>query len=152
MQEIYNYIFIGGLVLAIVMLIATVLIFFLLNIRGVIGDITGTNKRRAVENIHNKSSIAGNNKKHATKVDYSNKTTSARLDYETKETTKISAQDRYDSMEASETTTLNATASETTVLSAAEAMAAVQAAPAVADGTFQVECDITYTHSSEIIV
>ncbi len=118
--DIYNYIAIGALVLSIVMLIATVLIFFLLNIRGAIGDITGSNKRKAIENIHNQSATNEPSKKAATKVDYESKTTSARLAHESMATSKMSVQDRYDSMEAAETTTLNTSSSETTVLNAAE--------------------------------
>ena len=51
--EIYRYIFIGGLILSIVMLVATVLIFFLMNIKTAIADITGSGKRKAIENIRN---------------------------------------------------------------------------------------------------
>ncbi len=119
--DIFNYIAIGALVLSIVMLIATVLIFFLLNIRGAIGDITGSNKRKAIENIHNQSAVHDPHPRSASKVDYESKTTSARLAHESMETAKIRTQDRYDSMEASETTSLNTSSSETTVLSAAEA-------------------------------
>lgn len=156
--ELYRYIFIGGLVLSIVMLIATVLIFFLLNIKAAIGDITGSSKRKAIENIHNKNITTDSNKKVATKFNYENQTTSARLAAESVETAKISPQDRYDSLEASETTTLNTpTTSETTVLSAEPEntpppqpiLVYEEASNPSAD--FSIEVDITYVHSNEVV-
>ena len=44
--ELYRYIFIGGAVLAGIMLVASVLIFFLLKIPHVLGDLTGRNARK----------------------------------------------------------------------------------------------------------
>lgn len=57
--EIYRYIFIGGAVLAGVMLVVTVLLFFLLKIPTVIGDLTGANARKAIENIRNQNESTG---------------------------------------------------------------------------------------------
>lgn len=155
--DIYRYIFIGGLVLSIVMLAATVLLFFRLNIKAAIGDITGSNKRKAIENIHHKTVTTHGNKK-AVKFDYESQTTSAKLAAESVETARISPQDRYDSLGASETTALNTeTVSETTVLSgvADETDAAppiVQYEQAIgSDPEFCVEVDITYVHSNEVI-
>ena len=121
MYEIYRYVFIGGLVLSIVMLIATILIFFLLNINKAIGDVTGSNKRKGVQNIHQKSkaSEAEAKKKQQKKYDPEKQTPSARLASESVETSKISPQDRYDTLEG-ETTDLEATALDTTVLNTSE--------------------------------
>lgn len=154
--EVYRYIFIGALVLSIVMLATTVLLFFLLNIRAAIGDITGSSKRKAIENIHNKAA-ASTEKKKAGKFDYESQTTSAKLAADSAETSKISPQDRYDSLGASETTTLNAApASETTVPSTAavqtEEPPIAEYEPAVVeDPDFWIEVDITYVHSNEVI-
>ena len=166
--DIYNYIFIGALVLSIVMLIATVLIFFLLNIKNAIGEISGSNKRKAIENIHNNVSVE-TKKKTVKKVDYDKQTPSAKLAIETVETAKISPQDRYDSFEAgattnlqsepsSETTVLNAPqSSETTVLSDIKPEAEQQepvyepVLTADEDPDFNIEIDITYVHSNEVI-
>lgn len=156
--ELYRYIFIGGLVLSIVMLITTVLIFLLLNIKAAIGDITGSSKRKAIENIHNKNVTTDSNKKVGNKFDYDKQTTLAGHTEESDETAKISPQDRYDSLEASETTTLNTPAtSETTVLSAEPentpssrpVLTYEEAGEVVSD--FSIEVDITYVHSNEVV-
>jgi len=57
--EIYNYIFIGGAVLAAIMLVITVFLFVYLNIPTVIGDLTGSNARRAIEQIRNQNESSG---------------------------------------------------------------------------------------------
>ena len=153
--NMYRYIFIGGLVLALLMLAAAIFIFFFLKIKNVIGDLTGSNARKAIENIRNQSvSTPANHKK---KIDPAKQTPSARLAAESVATTKISPQDRYDSMDAAETTTLNdVQSSETTVLSQeVEKPVAVPVAvheEKVFDYTnFSVEVDITYVHSNEVI-
>ena len=55
----YNVFFIGGLVLAGIMLVVSVLLFFLLNIPHVFGDLTGRNARKAIENIRNQNASSG---------------------------------------------------------------------------------------------
>lgn len=57
-SEIYRYIFIGGAILACIMFVVTVIVFILLKIPVVIGDLTGANARKAIENIrsHNENS------------------------------------------------------------------------------------------------
>lgn len=57
--EIYRYIFIGGAILAGIMLVVSVLVFFLLKIPTVIGDLTGANARKAIENIRNQNESTG---------------------------------------------------------------------------------------------
>ena len=57
--EIYRYIFYGGAILAAVMLAVTVLLFFVYKIPTVIGDLTGANARKAIENIRNQNESSG---------------------------------------------------------------------------------------------
>ena len=114
--DLYRYIFIGGLVLSIVMLIVTVLLYFLLNIKSAIGDITGSNKRKAIENILSDNATE-KPKKVQVKYDHEKASKSARLEAETMNTTKINAQDRFDNLEAGETAMLSEPSSDTTVLS-----------------------------------
>lgn len=57
--EIYEYIFIGGAILTGVMLAVSALVFFLLKIPNVIGDLTGANARKAIENIRNQNESSG---------------------------------------------------------------------------------------------
>ncbi len=57
--DIYRYIFLGAALLAGLMLIVTVLLFFLLKIPNVIGDLTGSSARKAIENIRNQNELSG---------------------------------------------------------------------------------------------
>lgn len=68
MYEIYRYIFYGGLILAIIMLIVTVLVFIFLKIPTVIGDLSGANAKKAIENIRNQNESTGNKTYRTSKV------------------------------------------------------------------------------------
>ena len=57
--EIYRYIFFGGAVLAGIMLIVAVLLFIFLHIPTVIGDLTGSNARKAIEEIRSQNASSG---------------------------------------------------------------------------------------------
>lgn len=57
--EMYRYVFIGGLVLAGLMLLLAVLLFFLLKIPVVIGDLSGATARKAIENIRKENAKTG---------------------------------------------------------------------------------------------
>lgn len=57
--EIYRYIFMGGAILSGIMFVVSVLVFFLLKIPTVIGDLTGANARKAIENIRNQNENTG---------------------------------------------------------------------------------------------
>ncbi len=57
--EIYRYIFLGGAILAGIMFAVSVLVFFLLKIPTVIGDLTGANARKAIERIRNQNEKTG---------------------------------------------------------------------------------------------
>lgn len=158
--ELYRYIFIGGLALSIVMFIATVLIFIFLDIRNAIGDITGSNKRKGVENIHNQTTSSAPKKRVVAKRDESNSQS-------TQTTAKIKTQDRYDNFETDQTTVLVQTeeqVAQTTVLGKNSAenvdVKAQDQQPVqehiteemvVNNPNFKIEIDITYVHSNEII-
>ena len=58
--EIYRYIFIGGAILSAIMFVVSVLVFIFLKIPTVIGDLTGANARKAIENIRNQNENTGN--------------------------------------------------------------------------------------------
>ncbi len=157
LYSLYRGIFIGGLVLSIVMLAVAVLIFFLLDIRRVWAEYNGSARRKAIEKIQKHSTGDYTDKVAAPAVPaYENGTTG-----NPSETAKIKPQDRYDSFEAGETTTLNEGGTETTVLNAAPetvqpAAPTTQATPVysaqpVQYADFVIETDITYVHSNEII-
>ena len=56
--EIYRYIFLGGAILAAIMAVVSAIVFFVLKIPTVIGDLTGTNARKAIANIRNQNARA----------------------------------------------------------------------------------------------
>ncbi len=154
--EFYNSAFIVALVLSVIMLIVTVLLFFLLNIRTAIGDITGLGKRKAVENMQNKGKATKNDNRLANKDNSAGKAES--ITQGSVKTSKISPQDRYDTLEASETSLLaEQPGFETTVLNSEETGvgASVEAVEQNEQWTgyadFYVEYDITYVHSNEVI-
>ena len=57
--EVYRYIFIGAAILCGAMLITSILLFILLKIPKVIGDLTGRTARKAIENIRNQNESSG---------------------------------------------------------------------------------------------
>lgn len=57
--EIYNYIFIGAAIASGVLLTVSVVLFFVLNIPKVIGDLTGSNARKGIENIRKQNEATG---------------------------------------------------------------------------------------------
>ena len=164
----YNVFFIGGLVLAGIMFVASVLLFFLLNIPHVLGDLTGRNAKKAIENIRNQNESSGDklyktsqvNRERGKLTDKISPSGSLMRDPSgilgggAMATEKISTQqlpqvDETTVLESNETTVLssnettvldNAGAGETTVLTAEDV-------PAV----FQIEYEITFIHTDEVI-
>lgn len=166
--EIYRYIFFGGAALSGLMLIATVLIFFFLRIPTVIGDLSGATAKKAIENIRNQNTSSGEK---TYKSSYVNRergkvtdkiTSSGRLIKEPSElltgamsTEKISTQSLADSA-ADETTVLgqsDTALNETTVLSQPEFTSGETTVLdcEVQTGVFEIEFDITYIHTDEVI-
>ena len=161
--EIYRYIFMGGAVLAGVMLVTSVLLFFLLNIPHVLGDLTGRNARKAIENIRNQNESSGDklyktsqvNRERGKLTDKISPSGSLMRDPSgvlggggAMATEKISTQELLP--QANETTVLD-TANETTVLnSEAGETTLLDAQPDTAP-VFQIEYEITYIHSEEVI-
>ena len=58
--EVYRYIFVIGAVLAGIMFVISVAMFFVLKIPSVIGDLTGATARKAIENIRISNENTGN--------------------------------------------------------------------------------------------
>lgn len=175
MYDIYRYIFIGGLVLSLVFLAVTAFLFFFFNIRNIIGDLTGSKKRKAIEDKSSKKAAAP--KKTTVFKAKSSSNTSSQL------TSRMSVQDRYNALGNEETSILNRQPapapqapppSQTTTQMPTQAAAMPQAAPAVQappvpaqprqqsvnmyrpiqinSPDFVLETDITYVHSNEVIV
>ena len=57
--EMYRYVFLGGAIAAGVMLAVSILLFFLLKIPKVIGDLSGRTARRAIDDIRRQNEESG---------------------------------------------------------------------------------------------
>lgn len=157
--EIYRYIFYGGAILAGVMLVATVILFFVYKIPTVIGDLTGANARKAIENIRNQNESSGDKLYKTSQVNRERGKLTDKISPSgslMKEpsghfagamaTEKISTQElppeETTVLDVSNETTMldNAGAGETTVLEAVDVPV-----------TFQIEYEITFIHTNEVI-
>lgn len=161
--DVYRYIFMGGAVLAGIMFVLSVLLFFFLKIPHVLGDLTGRNARKAIENIRNQNESSGDklyktsqvNRERGKLTDKISPSGSLMRDPSgvlggggAMATEKISTQELPP--QANETTVLD-TANETTVLnSEAGETTLLDAQPDTAP-VFQIEYEITYIHSEEVI-
>lgn len=58
--DIYRYLFIFGAIAAVLMLIISIVIFVVLNIKNVIGDLNGSNAKKEIASIRKRNEITGN--------------------------------------------------------------------------------------------
>ncbi len=166
--EIYRYIFMGGAILAGIMLVVSVLVFILLKIPTVIGDLTGVNARKAIENIRSQNENSGNKTYQTSAVNRERgkltdkispsgrliRTPSGSL-HGAMATTKLDTEELLQS--ARETTLLTEKAAsinpETTVLvqeGQANETTVLNEQPV--SNEFVIEYEITYIHTDEVIV
>ena len=156
--DIYRYIFIGGAVLAGIMLIISVLLFFFLKIPHVLGDLTGRNARKAIESIRNQNESSGDklyktspvNRERGKLTDKISPSGSLMKDPSGRfvgamATEKISTQE----LPPEETTVLDSS-NETTVLSNDIGETTVLEAT-LENPVFQIEYELTYIHTEEVI-
>lgn len=161
--EIYRYIFYGGAILAGVMLVATVILFFVYKIPTVIGDLTGANARKAIENIRNQNENSGDklyktsqvNRERGKLTDKISPTGSLMrepsgvLGGGAMATEKISTQELPP--DANETTVLDTVTDETTVLSTESGGETTVLSQDEQPVVFQIEYEITFIHTDEVI-
>ena len=57
--EIYNYIFIGAAIASGILLVVSIVLFFMLDIPKVIGDLTGSNAKKGIEDIRKQNEATG---------------------------------------------------------------------------------------------
>ena len=187
--EVYRIIFIVALILSLLMLLLAVILFVVLKIPTVIGDLTGANARKAIENIRNQSKQSGDKEMGVDQSGHTDKITqSGRLIGHQKgrgadesiKTSKLSTQE----LAGNETTVLSAGGNETTVLGGntpgagetmvlggstsgmGETMVLDQSGMGMAEpyqatqdmyagqyaaGVFEIEFEITYIHTNEMI-
>lgn len=158
--DIYRYIFYGGAALAVIMLVVSVILFFVYKIPSVIGDLTGSTARKAIEDIRNQNESSGNKVHKTSQVNRERGKLTDKISPSgsllknpseaiggAMATEKISTQEltseHYETtvLEVSdETTILEQSAYETTVLTSV--LNTVQ---------FVIEYEITYIHTDEII-
>lgn len=171
--EIYRYIFIGAAIAAGVMLAVTLILFFVLKIPGVIGDLSGRTARKAIADIRNHNMSANTDNigsgKLTDKITASGRLMERRDSSGNKYTDKISTEKLIEQNKLSgsnettllnngnETTVLN-TGNETTVLDSYSSGQTVILNSDTAGfkdiqsaGYVNVESDITFIHSAEII-
>lgn len=171
--EIYRYIFIGAAIAAGVMLAVTLILFFVLKIPGVIGDLSGRTARKAIADIRNHNMSANTDNigsgKLTDKITASGRLMERRDSSGNKYTDKISTEKLIEQNKLSgnnETTLLN-NGNETTVLNAGnettvlDSYSSGQTVILNSDtagfkdiqsaGYVNVESDITFIHSAEII-
>ena len=126
--DVYMNVYMVGLVLAGIMLVVSVILFFVLKIPAVIGDLSGATAKKAIENIRNQNEESGEkaykssavNRERGRLTDKISPSGSLHTKPSDKlgfgmKTEKISTQ-RLDAEDSGETTLLSA-ANETTVLS-----------------------------------
>ena len=164
----YKVFFIGGAVLAGVMLLLSVLLFFLLKIPHVLGDLTGANARRAIENIRNQNESSGDKVYKTSPVNRERGKITDKISPSgslmrnpsgilggAMATEKISTQElppeETTVLDATNETTVLDTANETTVLNSEAGETTVLDAQPDAAPVFQIEYEITYIHSEEVI-
>ena len=157
--EIYRYIFFGGAILSGIMIIVTVLVFFVLKIPTVIGDLTGANARKAIENIRNQNENSGDKLYKSSPINSSRGKLTDKISQSGKikqiyssgvhgamPTAKISTKQLMENLPANETTLLSEETSnncETTVLNFVEQESY--------SSEFVIEYEITFIHTDEII-
>lgn len=179
--EVYRYIFIGGAVLAGVLLLVTVLLFFVLKIPTVIGDLTGATARKAIANIRNQNEVSGEKTYRSSQVNSERGKLTEKISMSgnlmghrsgivagAMATEKISTQklDVYQpadettvlGMGGNETTVLNMGGNETTVLNAMDNVMGggmtygeTSVLEPAQMAVFEIEYEITYIHTDEII-
>ena len=168
--DIYRYIFMGGAILAGIMFVLSILLFFFLKIPHVLGDLTGRNARKAIENIRNQNESSGDklyktsqvNRERGKLTDKISPSGSLMRDPSgvlggggAMATEKISTQElppeETTVLDATNETTVLDTANETTVLNSEAGETTVLDAQPDAAPVFQIEYEITYIHSEEVI-
>ena len=153
MYDTYRYIFIGGLILAIIFLALSVFLFFFLDIRDAYGDITGSTKRKALSGKKDKKEKPKPEKQKG-KI---TRDTSSQL------TSRMSIPERYNALDGGgETSVLKGnTGNQAPATAPSPAPAPAPQARAqsvntytpvkINDPDFIIEADIKFVHSGEVV-
>lgn len=169
--EIYRTLFVVAAILCVVFLLLSILLFFVLDIRNAVGHITGSHAKKQIQKIKAESEM-GNTERTGSSSGQVQNLAEGRI------TDKISTE-RLSGGPQEETTVLSESQgmNETTVLSEAQGMnettvlntaPIMNESPAMNETTvlsgnvfsgnttggnvFQIECDITFIHTNEIVI
>lgn len=169
--EIYRYIFLGGAIACGIMVVVSVILFFVLQIPKVIGDLTGRNAKKAIENIRKQNEASGDKKYQSSAVNLERGKLTDRISQSGRVvsrndtpfgtvgtgviTEKISTQHLPPEDPLGETAVLPQS-NETTILSVEMGQTAqLQNQPAntgnPVQNVFEIEFEITYIHTNEVI-
>lgn len=170
--ESYRLVFYSAAVLSVIMLIISILLFIFLHISNVIGYFTGSNERKAIKSIREnnekntssiyKSAALKNSRSSVTdKITASGRiiSNSANIMNDNISTEKISREDFANettilNIDKSEETTLleNTDGNETTVLNQMPESRTTIPEPSAGSTVFEIEYEITFIHTDEVIV
>lgn len=128
------------------LLAVSIILFFKLGIKGVIGDLTGVTAKKAIEDIRERNVLSGNKAYKPSPINMERGKVTDRMSPsggvtdETDEILKVSVgTEKISKLQGNETTVLSA---ETTVL---------KTAPSENAGGFEIEENIVFTHTDEKI-
>lgn len=144
--EIYNYIFYGGLILAGIMLAVSVLLFFVLKIPAVIGDLSGRTAKKAIENIRNQNRNSGDKTYKSSLVNRQR----GKLTEKISPSGSLIPAGTSGAGGAMQTEKISGT-SETTVLDMADGSETTVLSYEMENSVFAVEYEITFIHTNEVI-
>lgn len=160
--EIYRYIFFGGAALAGIMLIVAVMLFIFLHIPTVIGDLTGRNARKAIEEIRSQNENSGDKTYKSSAVNRGRAkltdkiSESGRLVHHPTDvpggamaTTKLDTEELLAS--AAETTLLDSTIAENEQMNAGSESETSLLSEQPQENIFEIEYELTLIHTDEVI-
>ncbi len=161
--ETYHLIFVAAAVLAGVFLVISAILFVVLKIPRVVGDLSGATAKKAIQSIREQNERSGNKVYKSSKVNMERGkltekiTPSGRLLHHHTggfgaHTEKISTEMlQNQAMQAGETEVLNTAAEETVLLNAGRSETTVLAQSMMVQPFFEIEQDITFIHTEELI-
>ena len=168
--QLFRYAFIGTAIACGVCIVLAVVLFFTLNIPKVASDLSGRTARKAIENIRRQNEQSGDKTYQSSAVNRERGkltdkiTRSGRLvpndhsAFGTGQITEKIAPQQLDALENGNETTLLNQSNDTTLLSAESGETAVLNAEAVMaqpipqSQLFEIEYEITYIHTNEVII
>lgn len=149
--DIYRYIFVGAAIACVVMLVITIVLFFVLKIPAVIGELSGRTAKKAIADIRKQNMSANTDnigsEKLTDKISTDKLIEQNRIEYSNNETTLLNTGNETIVLNSeNETTVLSSYSGQTAILNMSDMETNVNSV-----GYVNVELDITYIHSTEII-